>query len=153
MSVRFIILALALLASTVVVHATEIVRVWPEWRTDESFVRLSELLGKGEKPGSQIFIRTNPEKRDGLYFLVRLAHASAIEGTLELSLIRPGKMESEVFKFPASVPSGSSVFQLGLTGGDWPDPKTEPVAWRIALVDSSGAEQAAAESFLWSTPQ
>jgi hypothetical protein len=151
MSVRFVILSLFI--ATLAARATEIVRVWPEWRTDESFVRLSELFGGEEKSGSETFLRTNPEKRDGLYFLVRLAHASAVEGTLELSLILPGKLEPEVFKFPASVKAGSSVFQLGLTGGDWSDPKTEPVAWRVALVDASGAEQAAAESFLWSAPQ
>ena len=152
MSAR-IILLVAFLAATVAAHSTEIVRVWPEWRTDESFVRLSELFGHGENPGDEIFLRTNGEKRDGLYFLVRLAHASAVDGTFALSVIKPGRMEPEVFKFPASVPSGSSVFQLGLTGGDWPDAKKEPVAWRVALVDASGAEQAAAESFLWSAPQ
>jgi hypothetical protein len=152
MFARLLIIA-AFLAASFASRATEIVRVWPEWRTDESFVRLSELFGGAEKSGSEIFLRTNPEKRDGLYFLVRLAHVSAVEGTLELGLIRPGKMEPEVFKFPASVKAGSSVFQLGLTGGDWPDPKTEPVAWRVALVDASGAEVAGAESFLWSAPQ
>jgi len=152
MPARFLIL-FALLAVSVAAHATEITRVWTEWRTDESFVRLSELFGEPENPGSEIFLRTKPGKRDGLYFLVRLADASAVEGTFELSLIKPGATDSVVFKFPAGVKSGSSVFQLGLTGGDWPDAETDPVAWRIALVDSSGTEVVAKESFLWSPPK
>ncbi|HEY5550756.1 MAG TPA: hypothetical protein VIK52_02630 [Opitutaceae bacterium] len=152
MPTRFLILV-ACLAAAVAAHATEIVRVWPEWRTDESFVRLSELFGGAENPGKETILRTHPESRDGLYFLVRFAHASAVEGTLELSVIKPGSTDPVVFKFPASVSSGSSVFQLGLTGGDWPDAETDPVAWRIALVDSTSAELAAKESFLWSPPK
>lgn len=143
----------AILAVSAVAHATEITRVWPEWRTAESFVRLSELFGGAENPGSEIFLRTHPEKRDGLYFLVRLAHASAVDGTLELRLIKSGGTDPIVFKFPASVASGSSVFQLGLTGGDWPGEKTDPIAWRVALVDSNGTEVVAKESFLWSAPR
>jgi hypothetical protein len=152
MPARLIIIAACLVAS-VVASATEITRVWTEWRTDESFVRLSELFGGPENPGSEKFLRTHPHSRDGLYFLVRLVDASATDGTFELSVLKPAATEPEVFKFPANVRSGSSVFQLGLTGGDWPDAETDPVAWRIALVDSTGAEIVAKESFLWSPPE
>lgn len=141
------------IAASVTVQATEITRVWTEWRDAESFVRLSELLGGGENPGSEIYVRTHPEIRDGLYFLVRLADAAATDGFFELSVVKPGKPEPVVFKFPAGVPSGSSVFQLGLTGDDWPDPKVDPVAWHVALKSSGGTAIAAAESFLWSPPK
>jgi hypothetical protein len=152
MPARLLIIA-ACLAASVAAHATEITRVWSEWRTDESFVRLSELFGGSENSGSEIYLRSKPGTRDGLYFLVRLADASAIDGTFELSVIKPGAIEPAVFKFPASVKSGSSVFQLGLTGGEWTDVETDPVAWRIALVDASGTEVVAKESFLWSPPK
>jgi len=148
-----IILFGAFLAASVAAHATEIVRVWPEWRTAASFVRLSELFGGPENPGNEIFLRTHADSRDGLYFLVRLAHAQAGEGTFVLSVVKPGKPDPVDFKFPATVPAGASVFQLGLTGPDWPDAKADPMAWRVAFVDSSGTEQVAAESFLWSPPK
>lgn len=143
----------ACLVLAVTARATEITRVWTEWRDGDSFVRLSELFGGPENPGDEIYLRTHPESRDGLYFLVRLAHASGGDGTFVLSVIKPGGTEPVVFKFPASVPAGSSVFQLGLTGADWPDAKAEPMAWHVALVDSGGAELAASESFLWSAPK
>ena len=138
---------------TVAVHATEITRVWTEWRDAESFVRLSELADGKENPGDETYLRTHPESRDGFYFLVRLANASAVDGTFEAQVIMPGKMKAVTFKFPASVKSGSSVFEIGLTGSDWPDRKIRPVAWRIALLDAAGAEVAAKESFLWSPPK
>ena len=134
-------------------RATEITRVWTEWRDAGSFVRLSELVDGKENPGSEIYLRSQPDSRDGFYFLVRLAVATPIDGTFEARVIMPGKMKPVSYKFPASVKGGSSVYQIGLTGSDWPDRKVKPVAWRISLLDSSGKEIVAKESFLWSPPK
>ena len=148
------ILVLAVFAvSALAARATEITRVWTEWRDAESFVRLSELIDGKENPGSEIFLRSQPDSRDGFYFLVRLADATPVDGTIEAQVIMPGKMKPVSFKFPASVKSGSSVYQIGLTGSDWPDQKVRPVAWKIILLDSSGKEIVSKESFLWSPPK
>ena len=152
MFARIVALSICLTA-TAAARATEITRVWTEWRDADSFVRLSELFGGGENQGSETFLRTHPASRDGMYFLVRLAHANAAKDTFELKVITPEKPQPVTFRFPASVKGGSSVFELGLTGSDWPGSKVKPVAWRIALLDSSGAEIVAKESFLWSPPK
>lgn len=142
-------LVAAFLLAATAARGVEIVRVWPEWRSDDSFVRISELLDGKENPGNEIFLRTQPKVRDGMYFLVRLAHAAQMEASFELSLIMPGSPDPVHFRFPASLRDGSSVFQLGLTGSDWPDSKQHAVAWRVALKGVDGGELATAQSFLW----
>jgi len=148
-----IILLGAFLAATVAAHAVGIVHVWPEWRSSDSFVRISELFDGKENPGTEIILRTHPESRDGMYFLVRIAEGSAADLRFEVSVIMPGSPDPVRFSFPAALREGSSVFQLGLTGADWPDAKVNPVAWHVALLGADNAEIAAAQSFLWSAPK
>lgn len=139
----------AFLAATIAANAVEIVRVWTEWRDDASFIRLSELAGGGENPGTEIFLRTHPEVRDGMYFLVRLRKAEAADLVFHIQVIMPGGADPVGFRFPAKVRKGSSVYQLGLTGPDWPGAETHPIAWRVALLGKEEAELGSVESFLW----
>ncbi|HEU5079283.1 MAG TPA: hypothetical protein VFT72_08715 [Opitutaceae bacterium] len=131
------------------------VRVWPNFRTAESFMRLSEYFTGKENPGrKQTILRTEPEVRMGFYFLARLKNAGeALNGAkLELHLITPLSPRPVVYTFPADVPKGNYVYNLGLTGKDWPDPEMNPVAWRLVLVASDGQEIASEQSYLWSKP-
>jgi hypothetical protein len=50
------------------------------------------------------------------------------------------------------VPRRSKVFQLGLTGPDWPDSEINPVAWKLELRSADGQVLASAQSFLWEKP-
>lgn len=143
----------AFLAATVAAQAVEIVRVWPEWRNEESFRRISELFDGKEKTGGEILLRTHPESRDGMYFLVRVGDAAAGDVRFAVDVIMPGSPDPVRFEFPASLREGSSVFQLGLTGQDWPDAKVHPVAWRVVVESADKTELAAAQSFLWSAPK
>lgn len=151
---RLMLLCAALAASTAA-HAVEIVRVWPEWRTEESFKRISELFDGKENSGGEMLMRTQPGSRDGMYFLVRIAGAAAGEARFEVDIIMPGSPDPVRFQFPASLPPArrGSVFQLGLTGSDWPDAKVHPIAWRVVLHGAGDSELAAAQSFLWSAPK
>lgn len=132
----------------------EFLRVWPGWRTDESFDRISEYFGKSENSGRQIVLRTQADIRGGYYFLVRVKSAMRIDGAkFELSVIRSDTPEPKIYSFAAVVPEKEMVFQLGLTGADWPaGQKANPVAWKLALVATDGRVLAEQKSFLWEKP-
>jgi hypothetical protein len=132
----------------------EFLRVWPGWREAAAFDRISEYFGGKENTTRNVVLRTQPEPRDGYYFLVRVKTASVVEGAkFELHVIRPDAPEPKVFQFPVTVPAKETVYQLGLTGIDWPaGDKANPVAWKIALVGSDGRVLAEHKSFLWDKP-
>ena len=132
-----------------------IVRVWPGYRTAESFERISEYLGKNEDARAQFILRTQPDTRAGYYFLVRVknAEAAVTDATIELQVITPFSPEPKTYNFSGTLPAGSHVLNLGLTGTDWPGkPKDEIVAWKLRLLSSTGTELAKAQSYLWSMP-
>lgn len=132
----------------------EFVRVWPSWRSAESFERIGEYFGRGEVPAGQIVARTGPGTRAGYYFLVRVRNPAALAGArFVVDVIRPDSPDAKTFSFPAAMPAGETVFQLGLTGADWPGgEKAQPVAWRLALVAADGRPLAEQKSFLWEKP-
>jgi hypothetical protein len=130
----------------------QFVRVWPGWREAESFDRIGEYLGQGEQTGRQVVIRSHPESRAGYYFLTRIKHSADLTGAkFILQVIRPDKPDTLTFSFPVPPVSGSeTVFDLGLTGPDWPAAKkAHPVAWRLQLVSASGTPLGEQKSFLW----
>ena len=132
----------------------EFLRVWPAWRTDESFERIGEYFGRPENTGREIVLRTEPTQRAGYYFLVRVKSATALPGAkFTLSVIRPDHPEPNEFSFPASLAAKETVFQLGLTGKAWPGgSEAHPVAWKLALVSAEGGVLAEYKSFLWEKP-
>ena len=67
-------------------------------------------------------------------------------------MIAPNDPLPKTFSFPTSLPAGTTVFDLGLTGGDWVDPKNPPVAWKLELLREDGQVIATAKSFLWEKP-
>lgn len=128
----------------------EFVRVWPAWRTAESFDRISEYFDGQENTGRHTVLRSQPDTRAGYYFLVRTKTTlNAAEAKFVLQIIKPDAPQAKTYTFPVGLTGREIVFNLGLTGIDWPDRKTHPVAWRLALVNGKGEELASRESFLW----
>ncbi len=134
--------------------ATDIVRVWPTYREAESFRRISEYIGSGrENTGREIVLRTQAEPRSGYYFLTRLKTDTAATGsTLVLEVVLPGNPAVHTYTFPADLRAGEQVYQLGVTGADWPGKETRPAAWRISARAADGATLAERASFLWTAP-
>jgi hypothetical protein len=132
----------------------EIVRVFTGWRTAESFHRLSEYFGGKENDGSAKVLRSQPAERAGYYWLVRLKNRlTPLTGAkFELQVISPISAEAKTFTFAADIPSGRCLFQLGLTGSDWPGAKARPDAWHLSLVAADGKTLLARESYLWELP-
>jgi hypothetical protein len=155
---RHLFSSLVLFVSHVVSHAhaaeVEFVRVWPQWRTAESFERISEFFGGGENTGGKLVLRTQADTRAGYYFIIRLAHAASLNGAkFEVSLIRPDTTEPKSFLLPVTTTGKDDVVELGLTGADWPGgEKAHPVAWKLTLRAADGRVLAEQKSFLWENP-
>lgn len=144
----------ALVLAPVFAPAAEVklVRVWPEYRSAASFVRIAEYFG-GKESAPELIVRSQPEARDGYYFLARFETSEALPGSIiAVEYTLPGEESARVQFFPADLPAGSRAVLAGVTGADWPDAKVAPTAWRIRLLGPAGTEVARAQSFLWSLP-
>jgi len=153
---RRILIALFILASASGLRAADVefVRVWPGWRTADSFTKISEYFTGREPPGDSVVERTHPAYRAGYYFVARIKHpkTAVVGAKFLLHIILPASPTPKVFIFSANAPLGTNLFELGLTGADWPLRSTRPVAWMLELVSADGHQLAAKESFLWSKP-
>ena len=148
-----LLLTLALGCSTALASDVEIVRLLPEYRTTESFIRVSEYFGGKENTRGATVLRTKPEARNGYYFTLRTKSAKPIEiAWLELQYISPTSPEARTESFAISLPKGSHLTQFGLTGSDWPNANARPVAWKLRVLGADGAELATQQSYLWSKP-
>jgi len=131
------------------------VRVWPRWYDTDQVERISEFFTGRENMGERTIVHSRPNSRTGFYFLVRVKNPGLlVSGTkFVVRVILPISPDPKVFTLPADVPAGGKVYQLGLTGGDWPNKKTYPVAWKLDLVGADGQVLASQESFLWAKPE
>lgn len=132
----------------------ELLRVWPGWQEAAAFDRIGEYFGGGENSRRQTILRTQSAVREGFYFLVRIRSAHAVPAAkFEVQVIRPDGTEPRTFTFTAPVPAKETVFQLGLTGADWPGgAKVNPVAWKLAVLGADGRLLGEHKSFLWEKP-
>ncbi|HUJ43041.1 MAG TPA: hypothetical protein VLW52_05470 [Opitutaceae bacterium] len=132
----------------------EIVRVFTSWRAAASFQSVGEYLDGREHTGGIAVLRSQPGARAGYYWLVRLKNSGAAFSGAKfvLQVITPAGPEPKTFVFATAVPAGRPVFQLGLTGSDWPGAKARPVAWHLQLLAADGRTLLAKESFLWELP-
>ncbi len=145
----FLLLALGLAQAA----ELSIVRIYSGWREAASFKRISEYFDGKENTGGEAVLRTHPDQRGGYYFLVRVTNpAEARSITARLQIITNTDAEPKTFTFSPTLRTGDTVFHLGLTGPDWPDPKADPVAWRLDLTDSDGKILVTEKSYLWEKP-
>lgn len=129
------------------------VRVWPEYRTEESFQRLSEFFSSTKKQDRQLTLRTHEEERAGFYFTTRVKISEAEAGAvLVVEYILPENDQAKLHFFSLDLKKGSTGFLIGITGNDWPGAKVTPSAWQVRLLGSDGKELAREHSFLWDLP-
>ena len=149
-------LVVSLLLGAAVASAAEpvtIVRVFTGWREAASYKRISEYFDGRENTGGETLLRTHPDQRAGFYFLVRVANPGAPASvTFNLQVISATNAKPVNYAFPAELRNGAAVLDLGLTGADWPDPKANPVAWKIELKNADGSLLATEKSYLWDKP-
>src|SRR4051812_46075496 len=98
------------------------IRVWPGYRSAESFEHVSEFFSGKENTMGQIQLRSQPDVREGYYFLARVKNSRAedIAVRVDLQVILPTSPKAVMYQFDARVPKGNHVLNIGLTGKDWP---------------------------------
>jgi len=130
-----------------------IVRVFTSWRDAASFKRISEYFDGKENTGGLTIVRTQPDQRTGYYFLVRAANPGGPRSvSARLEIITSATAKPVVHTFPLALKAGETTVQFGLTGSDWPEAHTSPVAWRLDLTDADGRVLATEKSYLWEKP-
>jgi hypothetical protein len=153
---RSLLASIALFSAVSAVHAADLrfKRVWPEWHDAESFQSLYEDHTGHELTGKWIVLRSQPDKRGGLYFLTRVENTGApVNGaTFVVRVITLESVDTKTYNFPSAVPGGSHLFEIGLTGADWTAPRAQPVAWEVELDASDGRVLARKTSYLWEKP-
>jgi hypothetical protein len=148
-----ILLTLLTLLPSLQAAELKFVRVWPEWRTADSFIRLSEYFNGRENTGGQTILRSQSAERSGYYFLIRTKSDSVVTGAkIELQVLLPGVEKAQTFTFSAEVPAGQHVTLAGLTGRDWPGETVRPTAWHLTMRAADGTVLATEQSFLWALP-
>lgn len=124
------------------------------YKPAQAFKRIAEYFGSHELTGRKIILRTDPEKRAGLYYVIHLdARADKLPqgSSFELAAIFPDSPKAKLFQFPLPDPiPGYRVVWIGLTGQDTPADEEAPVAWQILIKDKQGQVIATKQSFLWS---
>ena len=130
-----------------------IVRVLHEWRDAASFKRIAEYFDGQEHHGGEALRRSHPEVRAGYYFFVRVKNPGALRpAKAALQVISSTAAEPVRYEFPVELRAGDTVFNIGLTGADWPDPKAHPVAWKLQFLADDGHVLASEVSYLWEKP-
>lgn len=127
--------------------------VLPRFLNDAQTRSIYEVFTGDEINYGKLTMRTNPEKRAGMYFFVMFGYEPddiALACTFELSVDSTADSKTRTYKF--TVPETHSVTRevvLALTGADWPNPKAKVNAWKLVLKSPSGKVLAQKQSWLW----
>ncbi len=133
-----------------------IINAYPEFMEEKKFQRISEFIWGTEKPGPFLILRTQPDVRDGEYFVITLdKRVRALpDGTLiKLEVVRPDSDMPPAYtlEIPTDRPNTKQIY-AGITGSDWPDADVRPLAWKISFINSAGKVIAQKQSYLWTYP-
>lgn len=118
----------------------------------EDFASIREYFsGIEHHPRKQMVVRTTPEAKNGLYFVLELSAPAEVRA-VRLSWIPSNAKDITVIIFELEgAPSGRELL-LGLTGTDEPVRGVRPLAWKIDLLGEGGTVLDSHESFLWRMP-
>lgn len=128
--------------------------VRPRYLTDPQTRTIAEVFTGDELTYGQLTLRTNPNKRAGMYFFVMFDYGPddiALASQIELSVDSSDSAHPRTFKF--LIPETSSVMRelrLGVTGSDWKNPDAKVNAWKIVVKSPSGKILTQKQSWLWS---
>ena len=153
-SIRSLLVPLPLLMLLIPAQGAEIVRVHPEFRTEESFHRILEFFTGREHTGRRDILRTDTDIREGFYLTTRLRRVdrkTLPRGTARLELAMPEEQETRAYEYSLeSIDRRRPLVMFGITGEEWPEDLARPLAWKLTLLDAEGRELDSEQSFLWS---
>lgn len=95
-------------------------------------------------------VPSQPDNPGGQYFIARLKDfRPASPASVRMVLYTSASKEPATHEWKLAGVDLKGWLYLGLTGSDWPDEKTRPLAWRIEVLDAAGEIIAHWNSFLW----
>ena len=117
------------------------------------FKRVIEYFTGKEFSGRQLILRSNPEKRSGMYFELSFSkkpNALPKNSVIVLQMYRSGALLPKLyeFKMPQDLREKRDIL-LGVTGDDWPSRETKLIAWRMEVRTVDQKLLAQKQSFLW----
>jgi hypothetical protein len=147
---------LFLLLFTGQAFAYKIVNAYPQFMEEKKFQRISEFIWGTEKPGPYLILRTQPNVRDGEYFIITLdkkvrALPDGILIKLEVVRSDSDMPPAYTLEIPTERPNTRQIY-AGITGVDWPDAEVRSLAWKISFINSAGKVIAQKQSYLWTYP-
>lgn len=151
MKKRFTLFSLVALVALAASARAELTIVSTGHRDTDSFKRVSEYLTGKHSDGRYAVYRSDDSSRDGFYISLLGDDRATLSKVfnIRVQFVRIGTQEIESFEVPAGNLQKKRIL-VGFTGEEWADPDRHPVAWKIDLLDASGASLDSAQSFLWS---
>lgn len=127
---------------------------FPKYITDAETRTIAEVFTGDEFNYGHLVMRSQPDKRAGMYFSVMFGYApDDISLACRFILEVDSTKHPHVRKFVFDVPETSSVLRevkLGVTGSDWLGSDEKVNAWRLTLLSPSGKVLTQTQSWLWS---
>ena len=125
-------------------------------RNEDSFKGIVEAFQHEESTGGRVFLRTNPEKRAGLYFNVKFNHAIGLlrQGSKivlrYITNVNP-RIESATWVFSEVKPSQllRNEIYFGITDDEHYTEKKQLIAWQLEILNPDGHVIAHEESLAW----
>ncbi len=127
----------------------------PRYISDQETRTIWEVFTGEEMNYGHITLRTQPNKRAGMYFFVMFgfeADEISLASEIKISVSTTDNPQMRTFSFV--IPQTQSVLRelrLGITGKDWQNPQAKVNAWKIEVKSPAGKILTQKQSWLWSS--
>ena len=126
-----------------------------QYRTEESFHGIVEAFSRRESTAGRLFVRSNPQRREGLYFIVsvhgsihRIPEGSQI--TIYFVTNLDPHAECHTWQLPSTKQHFSNTLYLGLTDKTYAS--VSVICWQVILSNAEGRPLGELHSFAWKMP-
>ena len=128
-----------------------------EYLTASNFKSLAENVTGNEDMGEAGIVRSDPESRDGMYFVLQLSRYIKhipLGSQVLVQYTRSDNPQATSKTMPLTdLNKNGSYLYVGITGPDWPNPDAKVTAWKITILDPNGNPIVERKSFTWNQPK
>lgn len=127
-----------------------------QYRTEDSFKGIIESFTRKEFIGGRLFLRTNPDAREGLYFALSFngsLNCIPAGSTIKITYITNLDPKEQITEW--TIPSvecpliSQNELYLGITGDKKYSSQTKLIAWKVDVMHPDGRIIATKHSFAW----
>ncbi|MGB0371861.1 MAG: hypothetical protein ACPGN3_11035 [Opitutales bacterium] len=127
--------------------------VTTRYQVANDFKTISSYFTDGDNTGPRIINRTQEDDWDGLYFIIEFTdRPETFEKKISvvIDVLTAFSPKPRQYAFTLSEPDTFTwEGYFGITGTDWTDQETRPLAWKISIKDFEGNLITEKQSFLW----